>query len=186
MNKSSVKSTQEIFKMLKDVLLKESILIEEMIRTGKRKKLNMLEVKAFGEKNANSMVTNKDAGVYVFMVHTAVEVDSISGGKFNDVKHGAKTNKNLKCDKFCLNDCFYLGKAESKMLKRISEHWDSKNKSTYSLRLNDSCRKHVKEHLMIYTFVVKECYKDFRKDIVGFIEKYLHEKLLPKVGTKRS
>ena len=186
MKKTTCKSVKEVLETLQGILLNESDLIVKMIKDKKANPLELFDVKAFGESNCNSMVTNTDAGIYVFMLATTVQVNPQSGLKFNDIEFGAKTNKNLSGGQFLKDNCFYLGKAENKMLKRIEEHLDSKNKTTYSLKLNELARQHVKKHLCIYTFAIKDCYKEFRKDILCIIEKHLHNKLKPLVGTKRS
>ena len=129
-------------------------------------------------------VSGTEVGIYIFIVESNFCIDARS---FDSVKYAAQTNDYLSIDG-CLKrgDCFYLGKSESDILGRINEHINNKTTKTYSLRLNYEERIYTKEHLRLYSFVLKDHFKKYKKLLLSVVESYLHESLHPKVGSKRA
>ena len=128
-------------------------------------------------------------GIYMFMFDANAHLNSKSAGvaKFDSVSYAAKTNNNLKGTNFQVNDCLYLGKSEKNLYKRIVEHVGvPSGKKTYSLRLGEPERKHIKSSLCLYTFVLKKEFKKYKKVLLPIVEGYLHDLMLPKVGSKRT
>ena len=126
-------------------------------------------------------------GIYVFMVDTNVSLNGTGVAKFDSVSYAAKTNNRLKGTNFQASDCLYLGKSEKNLYKRIREHIGvPSGKKTYSLRLGEPERKHIKNSLCLYTFVLKKEFKKYKKVLLPIVEGYLHDLLLPQVGSKRT
>lgn len=132
-------------------------------------------------------ITNKNkekkSGIYIFIVSSKF---TINCDEFDSVTYAAKTNDRLKKNTFIENDCFYLGKSESDILGRISEHLNNETTKTYSLRLNSESREFVINKIHLFTFVLKDDFIKYKKLLLPTIESYLHELLKPKVGSKRT
>lgn len=126
----------------------------------------------------------KQPGIYVFMVSSDFKVDL---SQFNDVPYAAQTNENLLGDGcFKKGNCFYLGKSESGVFERVSEHINNQTKKTYSLRLNDIARMNIVNYLKLSSFTLKPDFIRYKKLLLPEIEGYLHDLMLPKVGSKRT
>lgn len=117
--------------------------------------------------------------IYIFkMIH---DVD-IAISEFNQVNYGAKTS--AKCKKIKKDDILYLGKS-FKIKTRIKQHTIECGDKTYSLRLFDEKRRKLNNNYVIYIFKLKTDYVKHSQVILSSVETFLHEKLNPKVGSRR-
>lgn len=130
---------------------------------------------------------NTDVGIYIFIVTANVPLNGSGVADFDSVSYAAKTNNKLKGRTFKSSDCLYLGKSETNLYKRIEEHTCvPSGPKTYSLRLGTTERQHVKSSLRLYTFTLKNEFKKYKKVLLPIVEGYLHDFMLPKVGSKRA
>lgn len=125
-------------------------------------------------------------GVYIFRIKTQ---NPIRVPNFNKVNNAPKINGKI-CGKwdghFLNNDILYLGKSESNVSERLSEHISGPSSdSTYALKLNDENRKALLDNVEVFVFELKSKYQVYAKTILSAVESKLHDKLLPKVGSKR-
>lgn len=79
-----------------------------------------------------------------------------------------------------------MEKSEERVFNRLNEHiiYDRNNK-TYALKLSDENRSNVLGNIDVFVFELKEEYREFAKTILSSIESRLHDKLYPRVGSKR-
>ena len=129
-------------------------------------------------------VAKSEVGIYIFVVDS----DFVTNPNlFDTTKYAAQTNENLRKDG-CLKkgDCFYIGKSEKGIFKRVNEHIENNTEKTYSLRLNFKERIHTKDHLRLFSFVLKTDFEKYKKLFLPVIESYLYESLNPMVGSKRA
>lgn len=173
--------TEKLFEALETLFKEEANRIEIMIKNKTIDKLDLFEVVNFNDKTTTICCGPKKCGIYVFMM-----VNDTLINNFNDVNYGAKTNKNLTDSYFPSNKCFYLGKSETDIEERIMEHLSQSSSTTYSLKLDDINRQHVKGNIALYAFVLKNEFMEFKKIILSVVESFLHDSLTPMVGTKRT
>ncbi len=90
--------------------------------------------------------------------------------------------------KFCASDAaFYIGSSFScSVYERIGQHINGKGNYS-SLNLEHKKRQFVKNKLKIHCFYIDDCFsKEELKIILTHIEKGLHERLKPYVGSSRT
>lgn len=129
-------------------------------------------------------------GLYIFRINSQTPIQ-VNG--FDSVKNAPKLNQKnheilgiQKSDAFKNQDILYLGKSEENVSKRLSEHISNPtSKSTYALRLGHQNRNMLNGKFEVIVFELKEKYKKFAKTILSSIESRLHDKLNPRVGSKR-
>ena len=107
---------------------------------------------------------------------------------FNEVNNAPRINKKT-CKEwngyFCDKEILYLGKSESNVSKRLSEHISgTSSDSNYALKLDDENRKALLGNVEVFVFKLKPKYQDYKKTILSAVESRLHDELFPKVGSK--
>lgn len=135
-----------------------------------------------GANNLLNASTQPSPGIYIFLVARKVAVYS---HKFNSLKNGAKLKSKFQARKnFEPGDILYIGKAND-LVARINLHIYN-DTTTYSLKLNHSCRKHLYGHIEVVYFKLKRTYWQHAGIILPEIERYLHKRLNPMIGSAKS
>lgn len=136
------------------------------------------------------MIGGNRPGLYIFRINSQMPIQV---NKFDAVDNAPKLNQKnhrilgiKKSDDFKNLEILYLGKSEENVYKRLIEHISNpKSKSTYALRLGHQNRNMLNGKLDLFVFELKEEYREFAKTILSSIESRLHDKLYPRVGSKR-
>ena len=173
-------SSEKLFETLGLFLEKEAEKIKNIILNGTNASLDLFDIVNNNDKTCNISTIKNTCGIYVFMMINNTPVNN-----FNYVNYGAKTNNNLNGSNFSVNKCFYLGKSENSLVKRLNEHLIDSPSTTYSLKLDDINRQHVRGNISLYTFVLRNVYLNYKKIILSVVESFLHDSLTPMVGTIR-
>lgn len=144
------------------------------------------------EKNVSKSIQFKttNPGIYIFRMNNTVKnqngcFDKVSAApKLNGKNHSKLRIK--KDSDFLADQILYLGKSEESVFKRLNEHITyNENNKTYALKLSDENRSNVLGNIDVFVFELKEEYIEFVKTILSSIESHLHDKLLPRVGSKK-
>lgn len=112
----------------------------------------------------------------------------INKKRLDNVKHAARVNDDIvKHSKYFIKDkVLYLGKSESDVLKRVRTHVKSGKKGiTASLRISHPNRQHLFGHISEQMFFLKNEYHEYTAEILGIIERKLHDSFCPYVGSRR-
>ena len=177
----------DLFESIDVLCKKEATIIRDFINSKSIFVSDIFILQDNASKLNHITAKNTDVGIYIFMVAANVPLNGIGVANFDSVSYAAKTNNNFKGASFTANDCLYVGKAETKLYKRIEEHTDVPSGiKTYSLRLGTKERQHVKGSLCLYTFILKKEFKKYKKVLLPIVEGYLHDFMLPKAGSKRA
>ena len=178
---------RDLLECIDDLCKEEAIKIRDTIKSKSIFVSDVFYLQDNGSKLNHVTVQTNDVGVYIFMVDSNVSLNCSGIAEFNSVPYAAKTNNNFKGASLKADDCLYVGKSETNLSERIAEHSDfPSGNNTYSLRLGAAERKYVKPSLCIYTFVLKKEFEKYKKALLPFVEGYLHDFMLPKVGSKRA
>lgn len=141
--------------------------------------------KVVGSSIEDKFGTNQP-GIYIFRIKTQ---NPIRVPNFNEVNNAPRINKKTRKkrnDYFHDKEILYLGKSESNVSERLSEHiFGPSSDSTYALKLNDENRNALLGNVEVFVFELKSKYQVYTKTILSAVESKLHDKLLPKVGSKR-
>lgn len=129
----------------------------------------------------------KTGGLYIFTVNNPVDVDI---KHFNDVNKATKLKhkKGASTTHFEKGDILYVGKSEDDLQGRINQHVSlCEDSSTYSLNLSSEKRRFLLENeLIVSCFTIKTDYKKHKTILLPVIERYLHKKLSPLVGSAKT
>lgn len=178
----------ELLKAIDKTFDDEVKVISNFIRKGSR--YNSKIFKKVGSKVVRSSIGVKlgtyQPGIYIFRIKTKKRIQVPN---FNTVNNAPKINKKTckKWDGYFHNkEILYLGKSESNVSERLSEHiLGPSSDSTYALKLSSEHRKPLLGHVEVFIFELRQEYRKYPKTILSAIESRLHDKLLPKVGSKR-
>ena len=134
-------------------------------------------------------------GIYVFVITPESGETIPVPDNFNDTPYAPNLSKKReyydatsnKPTDFRKGQVLYLGKSESDLKYRLNQHINEPSSSkTYALKLSSNERTRLLGNLTCVCFVLKEDLQKYGKTILPAIESHLHDKLLPRVGSKRS
>lgn len=133
------------------------------------------------KENLKNEDLDKKTGIYIF---EEVSKDScISEKSWNKFKK----DRSLKVPAWSTsgkNDFFYIGKSNN-LSHRIDEHTTECSDSTYSLKLYEFCKNHTQTFsYKIHVFYTDSDDSKYRS-LNELVEKILHEKLKPCIGSSR-
>lgn len=130
-------------------------------------------------------------GIYVFMTSDTITLTSDMNPEkyYKNKKSKRKEEKYAKIKKGAFKNhdagiCLYLGKSED-LNDRIIKHTINAHGSTSSLKLYLKQRKMLKSKLTLYWFPLKNELGEHSALILSEIERILHEKLNPIIGSAR-
>lgn len=128
---------------------------------------------------------DNNEGIYIFKVITQFNINDCHD--FNSADNSSQISYNISPYTCSIDNPLYVGKSK-KIKIRLRQHCNLGNdNSTYSLKLQSEQRKgKIKdENVKIYSYELKEEFREYYIIICSTVESYLHKIYTPHIGSKR-